>query len=152
MKQYLIRSAKYLLWLILLFTLIYALMIFSNTSNIEGEDALAALFKSQRGLLMVVALFVLALFYPRFGFVRRTLVGDLAQNRELVLKTLQISGFELTEEHDGILIFQGATFLKKAKVLWEDKIIITPMGENFQIEGIRKEVVKIEFRLKAQLS
>ena len=44
MKTYLIRSIKYLIWLALLFTLIFVLMIRTNTARAGGEQMLHELF------------------------------------------------------------------------------------------------------------
>ena len=71
MKTYLIRSIKYLIWLALLFTLIFVLMIRTNTARAGGEQMLHELFHTQRGWMMIGMLMVLAFLYPRFGFTSR---------------------------------------------------------------------------------
>ena len=49
MRTYLIRSIKYLIWLALLFTLIFVLMIRTNTARAGDEQMLHELFHPQRG-------------------------------------------------------------------------------------------------------
>ena len=78
MKTYLIRSIKYLIWLALLFTLIFVLMIRTNTARAGGEQMLHELFHTQRGWMMIGMLMVLAFLYPRFGFTSRSLKGSVA--------------------------------------------------------------------------
>ena len=86
MKTYLIRSIKYLIWLALLFTLIFVLMIRTNTARAGGEQMLHELFHTQRGWMMIGMLMVLAFLYPRFGFTSRSLKGSVATNRDDILR------------------------------------------------------------------
>lgn len=75
MKTHIVRAVKYLIWLALLFTLVFALMISTGTSRVGAGEALHELFGSSRGMLMIATIVVLALLYPRFGFTRRRRPG-----------------------------------------------------------------------------
>lgn len=151
MKQYLIRSVKYLIWLLLLFVLVFLLMILTGGSQVGPAESLQLLFGSSRGAIMICAIVFLALLYPRYGFVRREVRGDLAVNREALLEAFSRSGFRLESESEAGLVFRADTGLKKALMLWEDTILVTPTETGFALEGLRKEVVKVEFRLKPML-
>ena len=88
MKTHIVRAVKYLIWLALLFTLVFALMISTGTSRVGAGEALHELFGSSRGMLMIATIVVLALLYPRFGFTRRSVRADLKADRERILQTL----------------------------------------------------------------
>ena len=152
MKTYLIRSIKYLIWLALLFTLIFVLMIRTNTARAGGEQMLHELFHTQRGWMMIGMLMVLAFLYPRFGFTSRSLKGSVATNRDDILRVAHRGGFSLVSETPGQLVFRASSPAKKALLLWEDTIIVTQQGDQLVIDGIRKEVVRMEFRLKPALA
>lgn len=66
-KTYIVRSLKYLVWLLLLFTLVFTLMLATGTSRADAGRDLAELFGSQRGRLMLAVIVVVAAFYPKFG-------------------------------------------------------------------------------------
>ena len=146
MKTHIVRAVKYLIWLALLFTLVFALMISTGTSRVGAGEALHELFGSSRGMLMIATIVVLALLYPRFGFTRRSVRADLKADQ-----TLHTSGYSLVAESEGTMIFRASSPLKRALLLWEDRIAVTADGESITLDGIRKEVVRAEFRLKSFL-
>lgn len=88
-KTYIVRSLKYLVWLLLLFTLVFTLMLATGTSRADAGRDLAELFGSQRGRLMLAVIVVVAAFYPKFGFARRTVAADFTGDRELILSTFR---------------------------------------------------------------
>ena len=149
MKTHIVRAVKYLIWLALLFTLVFALMISTGTSRVGAGEALHELFGSSRGMLMIATIVVLALLY--FGFTRRSVRADLKADRERILQTLHTSGYSLVAESEGTMIFRASSPLKRALLLWEDRIAVTADGESITLDGIRKEVVRAEFRLKSFL-
>ena len=151
MKTHIVRAVKYLIWLALLFTLVFALMISTGTSRVGAGEALHELFGSSRGMLMIATIVVLALLYPRFGFTRRSVRADLKADRERILQTLHTSGYSLVAESEGTMIFRASSPLKRALLLWEDRIAVTADGESITLDGIRKEVVRAEFRLTSFL-
>lgn len=152
MEKYLIRSAKYLLWLIVLFAVILLLMQLTGTARAGAQESLEALFGSSRGATMLAMLVVLALLYPRFGFTSRTLPITLPNHAEAIMKTFTLSGFICVSQSPTEWVFQAATPLKKALLLWEDTIVVSATAQGITLTGIRKEVVKIEFRLRSMLS
>ena len=77
MKTHIVRAVKYLIWLALLFTLVFALMISTGTSRVGAGEALHELFGSSRGMLMIATIVVLALLYPRFGFTRLKRIANV---------------------------------------------------------------------------
>ena len=151
MKTYIVRAATDLLWLALLVALVFALMVSTGTSRVGAGEALHELFGSSRGMLMIAAIVVLALLYPRFGFTRRSVRADLRADRERILQTLHASGYSLAAESEGEMTFRASSPLKRALLLWEDRITVTADGDSITLDGIRKEVVRAEFRLRSFL-
>ena len=150
-KTYIVRSLKYLVWRLLLFTRVFTLMLATGTSRADAGRDLAELFGSQRGRLMLAVIVVVAAFYPKFGFARRTVAADFTGDRELILSTFRANGFSLVREQDGTMVFRASSPLKRALLLWEDRIAVTDAGGSVVLDGIRKEVVKAEFRLRSHI-
>ena len=56
-------------------------MLATGTSRADAGRDLAELFGSQRGRLMLAVIVVVAAFYPKFGFARRTVAADFTGDR-----------------------------------------------------------------------
>ena len=151
MKQYLIRSAKYIVWFFLLFVVVFLLMILTGGSQVGPAESLDLLFGSSRGTIMICAIVFLALLYPRYGFVRREVAADLYENREALLTAFSRSGYRLVSESESEWVFRVTSGLKRALLLWEDTIRVVPTPTGFTLEGLRREAVKVEFRLRPLL-
>lgn len=150
-KTYLRRSAKYLVWLIFLFALLFALMLATNTSRVEADRMFDELFGSVRGAVMGAVIVVLAALYPKFGFTRRYVQGDLVKDRERILHVFASGGYSLVSEEEGTLVFRFSSPVRRLLAQGEDKIVVSEEDGRIVLDGIRKEAVKAEFRLKSFL-
>ena len=83
--KYLIRSVKYFIALCVLYLIIMALMLLTNTSVLTPSETFSALVRSTRGQVLIVAVVLLSALYPKFGFIRRQEIGSLRKNREQIL-------------------------------------------------------------------
>ena len=75
--KYLIRSVKYFIALCVLYLIIMALMLLTNTSVLTPSETFSALVRSTRGQVLIVAVVLLSALYPKFGFIRRQEIGSL---------------------------------------------------------------------------
>ena len=123
-------------------------MLLTNTTA-SHTNSFSDMFNENRGWLMVTVIIFLAAIYPKIGFVKRSVVGSVENDRNAILKAMALSGFELKDEIDGIMIFRADNVAKKLFLMYEDTIKIYQQGTSITIEGIRKEVVKIEYRLRS---
>ena len=96
---------------------------------------------------MIGILMVLAFLYPRFGFTTRRLTGNLTTDREAILNTIHRNGYSVVTESSTEWVLRASSPAKKVILLWEDRLTITQQGEELEIDGIRKEVVRLIFRL-----
>lgn len=148
MNSYLRRALKYLLYMLVLLAIIFTLMELTRTGNFER---FSEVFFSQRGLLLLAMIVLLGLFYPKFGFVKREVKADLKADRDKIERAFQMSGYELRSQQEGELIFRAKSPVKRLMFFDEEAIRVAPDDNYITIEGIRKEVVKVEFRLKGLL-
>lgn len=151
--KYAVRSLKYLLVLCVLYV---ALMWLSSISTYGGAVDTMALLRAQlasdRGVWLVVAFVALALFYPKFGYVRRVIEGaDMDADRVRIDNAMQLYGFKFAEVRDGGLIYRAEGVVRRIILLFEDEIIVRRVEGGIEVEGKRREAVRIIFQLSAYI-
>lgn len=158
MKKYLVRSAKYMVLLAVVYLGAMALMYYTGMMRLPGVEGFWEslgwqLFATERGRLLIPALVVLALFYPRFGFVKQEVTGCLVQeHRTQIENAFKLQGFALAREEGDTLVFRGETFLTRLQYLFEDEIRVKPTASGVELEGIRRAAVRVAYRLDGFLS
>ena len=150
MKKYLIRSAKYFGALCVLLVAIMALNR-AMGSPLTIRETFYVMFHTTRGLLLPVVVVVLALCYPRFGFIVRRVEGDTELDREQIVNAFRSAGFSLRREEEGTLFFRADGFVQKLLLLWEDEIRVSQYGQWIELDGIRRGVARVQYRLDSYL-
>lgn len=150
MKKYLIRSAKYF---VALCVLLVAIMTLNRAmgSTLTIRETFYVMFHTTRGLLLPVVVVVLALCYPRFGFIVRRVEGDTELDREQIVNAFRSAGFSLRREEEGTLFFRADGFVQKLLLLWEDEIRVSQYGQWIELDGIRRGVARVQYRLDSYL-
>ena len=146
MKQYLVRSFRYMIYLIILFIIIYGVMVLTGTSRVSPKT-LGLFFTSKSGLLMIGIIVGLSLLYPLFGFVTRPVRASLLTDRGLLISLMEGEGFVLKQETDGILHFRAVSPLKRLAMRYDDDIVLNTNGPAPTMSGNRRAVTRILFRL-----
>lgn len=150
MKKYLIRSVKYFVALCVLLVAIMALNR-AMGSTLTMRETFYVMFHTTRGLLLPVVVVVLALCYPRFGFIVRRVEGDTELDREQIVNAFRSAGFSLRREEEGTLFFRADGFVQKLLLLWEDEIRVSQYGQWIELDGIRRGVARVQYRLDSYL-
>ncbi len=149
MIRYFQRSVKYFVSLsVIYFVVIYAM---SATSMMVAspEETLRSIFSSASGARMAIAMTLLSLAYPFFGFMKRSIDGSLVEHRDAIVNTMMAQGFNLIEERDGKLIFGASNFFRRITLLFEDHVVMTQLdGDKIELSGNRKSVAYMTFRLE----
>lgn len=149
--KYFVRSLKYFCALCVLCIVLMGLMLMTGTSALSLDDTLYAMFHTDRYLMLFTAIVVLAALYPRFGFVERKVEGDVEENREQIVNAFKSAGFSLRGEEDGVMTFRADGPLRKLMLLGEDEIKVSQYGQWIQIDGIRRGVARVEYRLDSYI-
>ena len=145
LKRYPIRVVKYFLFLVALFVVLFGIMIIFNWSS---WSMLMNIWKTDQVWVLVAVFIGIPLIYPFFGYTAREVRGNLDEKRDVVERVLTMSGFTVTENRPTRIIAHTKG-IKKVSLMFEDRIEITPEGNHFlRIEGHRREVVKIEARIR----
>lgn len=149
--QYFIRSLKYFVALCVLCTAIVGLMLATGTSALNFEQTIYVMFHTSRYAMMLGAIVVLAALYPKFGFVVRKVEGDVAENREQIVNAFKAAGFTLRAEREGVMTFRAEGILHKLMLLGEDEIKVSQYGQWILLDGIRRGVARVEYRLDSYI-
>ncbi len=150
--KYFLRAFKYLLSLcILYFAVIYAMYAF-GLSALPPEQTLAILVDSSRGWIMIIAVLALSFSYPVFGFMKQEVSGDMIKNRDQIISSFAVNGFVLKNSSNGEMVFGSDNLIKKITFLFEDKITVAQVGDKLVVEGIRRAMPYIIYRLERDIS
>lgn len=148
MKSYIIRSLKYLLQLVVLFFILFGIMELTGTSSMNN---LGEVFLSPRGVMLLIFIVILAIFYPMFGFTKREVKANIEADQDKIAKAFEMGGYTLESSSGDTLVFRARGIAKRILLMWEDEITVTRDDNYVLIVGVRKEVVKAEYRLKSML-
>lgn len=149
--QYIRRSIKYFFALSVLCLILIGLNLLTGMATLTFSQTVYVMFHTPRGLMMPAVVVLLALFYPRFGFTVRRVEGDLQKHRTQVVNAFLSAGFSLRSEHDGVMTFRAGNLLKKLSLLGEDEIKVTQDGQWITVDGIRRVVVRVVYRLESTI-
>lgn len=146
--KYIRRALGYFVKIVALVIGIYALLWVTGSSNISAEAFWSELFTSRRGLLLWLAVLAVSLLYPLYGFVRRTVKADVVADWEEIHRAFIVAGYNKGESQGGVTVFRVSSPVRRLIMFGEDIITVTDNGDGtITLDGIRKEVVQIEFRI-----
>lgn len=151
MKRYLIRSVKYFCALCVLCAVLMGAMLVTGFSQLTADETLYLLVHSDRFVLLGVAIVLLAATYPCFGFMTARVEGDIERHRTQIGTAFRQAGFRLVGEEEGELLFRGDGFAKRLTLLFEDEIRVRQYGQWLEIEGIRRGVARVAYRLEGYI-
>lgn len=143
-NRYLIRVAKYFLYLVVLFALLFAILLALRYTSWE---TFIHIWGTNRAWLMLAVFIGLPLVYPLFGYVSRETRGNLTENRELIDRILLMSGYRVVEETPERIVCR-VSGIRRLTLFFEDRMVISNEGNYIRVEGPRKEVVRFQFRLE----
>lgn len=150
--RYIIRSLKYLVFISVLYVALTAVMTYVSYPELDVWMLIKAQMLTQRGLMLVIALVVLSLFYPRFGFMSRkvencTFINDAVR----IDNAMALYGFELEREEGGVRYYRAKGLLRRLSFFYEDRLEVREEEGMVVIEGIRRAVARIAFQLEAYI-
>ncbi len=150
--NYFTRAIKYLFSLIIIYLAVVYGMTLVGFSSIPPQETLATLTHTTRGITMIIAILALSFSYPVFGFMRQEVSGDIVKHREQIIAAFAANGFSLKGEQSGEMTFANDNLIKKITLLFEDTVTVTQVGDKIVVEGIRRAVPYIIYRLEGAIS
>ena len=146
MKKYIIRSLKYLVAFAVLYVgLMWVMHQLNNPFKLTFEERWLMMFQDGwRGWSMVIGTILLATTYPFFGYVKRQIPGNIVIDREQLNRAADFTGLELVSDNGTELIYH-AKGVRRLVMLFEEEVRVRQVGENVEIEGLRRVAVRMAF-------
>jgi hypothetical protein len=139
MRTYFIRAAKYMLYLLLIFTLIYVLM--------RAFDILPPSIIHFMNLRLAVALVLVGLIYPFLGYKRIAIdlpSGGRAAHEAGICEAVERCGFRVERRDENTITFTAISPLRRIMAMYEERITLTfHNSTNVTVEGLRKDIARV---------
>ncbi len=153
MKDYIRRSAKFIIYIALIFFIVlglYPLMKYGKPLS----DSLNELLDNQRFTTMFGILMVYGMLYPMIAFtkIKRHLNGPFEQNRSKIERAFEKLEYIKTQDVPGKIAFRKKSQFARFVQWHEDEITIYTTENPVIISGFRKRVVRVDKVIDAELS
>ena len=149
--KYLIRFVKYLIYFASLTTAIILALVFIGA--VEGN--IEAIFEEGYDSLWKMALFFVAVaaIYPSLAFIKRDIPasGEFAELKGEIIEFMKERRYELESNNGSILTFRIKGVAGKLAKMYEDRIIISATLGGIQMEGLRKDIIRLSTGLASRL-
>lgn len=146
--KYLVRAIKYFVAFCVLYVGILWLSLRMSGMDVPVWDSVAVTMQTTRGQLLAVAVVVLSVAYPRFGFVTRRVECSIDEDGEQIATAFEMSGFRMVSKSDDGLVFRADNIVRRLTLLGEDEITVRQYGQWVEITGIRRAVARVAYRLE----
>ncbi|MEG1841128.1 MAG: hypothetical protein RR221_00265 [Alistipes sp.] len=143
------RIVKYFLSLCVLSSLLIALLYAVGMAAGTPADLFYILLYTTKGWIFLGAVALLSILYPRIGFTTVHIRGKMSDNQPQIAEALRIEGFELVNETEGVVTFRATKTLQRIRLRFDDAITVQQEGEWIAIEGARKVVTLVKFRMES---
>ncbi len=147
-KRYLIRSAKYLVKISLLITLLFVGMHLTGTLNVPGDVFVSEFFGSTKGQLFLALILVWSAIYPKVEYITEEYCVDLDARRKDVMEAMHSLGMNLETEGEGVMVFRSKNGLSRLWQMFEDSVEIRKTPRGIEISGSRRNVANAKFKIR----
>lgn len=149
--KYIIRAVKYYFYFCILLALMLGIL--SVCHVIEGP--VEGMFREGYDSLIKIAIMFgcVSAVYPLFGFMKKEALipGEYGEIRDGVVGYMESRGYRLESEQDENLTFRSRSAVNRLFRMYEDRITLTRRVTGFDVEGLRKDVVRIVYGLEARM-
>ncbi len=150
--KYIIRAIKYFFYFAFLTTALITVLVLIGA--VEGN--IEAIFEGGYTALWKMAAFfgVVAAVYPSLAFIKRDIPakGEFQSMKEFVKEYMTDHRYELESETESVLTFRVRGIAGKLAKMYEDRITVTSALGGIQIDGLRKDVIRLATGLDARLN
>ena len=146
MKNYIVRSLKYLIAFAVLYVgMMWVMHNLNNPFNLTFEERWLMMFQDNwRGWSMIVGMILLAGTYPYFGYTKRSIEGNIVTDREQINRAADFTNLVLVAETENELIYH-AKGVRRLAMLFEDEVRVRQNGGEIEISGLRRVAVRMAF-------
>jgi hypothetical protein len=150
--KYLIRSVKYFIYFSVLCTAIITALVLIGAVEGDINSIFSEGYNSIGKIVMFFA--IVAAVYPKFGFITRDIVADKDWKdiRPQVLEYMYERSYKLESEKDGVVTFRFKSAAGRLSKMYEDRLTLTRTETGYQLEGLRKDVMRLAMGLEYRLN
>ena len=148
--KYAIRAVKYFFYIIIIVAIMFGILMAVGYLDTD----INSLFKNGYNSLWQIAIVfaLLSALYPSFGFMKKDVIvpGEYNEIRPIVIKAMEERGYSLESEEGENLTFRRNGGLSRLTRMLEDRITLTRDITGFQMEGLRKDVVRLVYAIESK--
>ena len=150
--KYVIRALKYLLYFLVIFFIIVAIVWLLNRTKMP-DASFTELFKEGSLPQMAIFFVVIAAIYPALGFVKRKIYtnGDFAKYENLIGGVMEQMGFEFEKEDEETKCYRIKSRYMRGTRMGEDRVTFFRNEDPIICEGLRKDVDRIARNIDFQI-
>lgn len=146
--KYSVRAVKYFFYFTIIFIIIIALLLLTGAA--EGD--ISTMFRGGYSALWKIALIfaVISAVYPSVGFMRKDAMvsGSWEETRSGIREYMESRHYILEKEDTGMMTFRRKDIMSRVTRMYEDRITLSAKLGAVEIEGLRKDVVRIAMGLE----
>ena len=146
--KYFIRSVKYFIY----FSLMCAAIVCALALIGAVEGNIDSIFSEGYRSIGKIAIFfaMVAAVYPKVAFINRDIDSEKDWNemRQAVLEFMKDRQYDLESETDNVMTFRLKGFAGRLSKMYEDRLTLTKTDEGYQLEGLRKDVMRLSSGLE----
>ena len=151
MSNFFRKSASYFVYLVILFTVIYAILAVMNQTRIQPSQ-LGLFFTSSNGYMLIGLAVVISAAYPFFGFVKKSVRLRTSDDLSPVDKAMAASGYVLTKERGAIREYRPVKRFTRLRMLYNDTVTVDTGFNPVVLEGNRTAVTVLAMRIENESS
>ena len=146
--KYLVRAVKYFIYFSVMCTVIVTILVFIGA--VEGN--IDSIFEEGTKSIGKIAIFfaLVAAVYPKLGFICRDMPvkGPWNEIGPQVVGFMKERRYTLESESEGKVTFRFKSTAGRISKMLEDRITLTPTAQGWQMEGLRKDVLRLSSGLE----
>ena len=150
--KYLIRAAKYFVYICVLVSVFLAILVVAGLVSADPDK----MFRHGTDSLWQIALvfLVFSAIYPRFGFTSRGahIRGEYSEVRDTIISFMADHGYRLEKEEGEDMTFRLRSPLNRLTRMFEDRITMTRELPGFMLEGPSKDVTRLIYGLESRFA
>ena len=150
--RYVIRAVKYFFYFCILLAILIGILILVHATEANNVESL---FKDGYDSLLKIAIMFgcISAIYPLFGFQKKEAIvpGEYKEIRTAVIEFMESRGYRLESEQGEDMTFVCRSPVTRLFRMFEDRITLTRCISGYEVEGLRKDVVRLVHGLEQRM-
>lgn len=145
--KYIVRALKYYLYLCIVLVLFIVVLRLLHLADGSIEEMFVNGYDSLWQMALIVAVF--AAIYPRLGYSSRSvrIAGEAKEIAPRIVDYMHERGYILKKKDGDTLCFRKASLFARIVKMGEDGVTFTKEFGGYQLEGLTKEIIRIDTAL-----